>query len=64
LRLDRASEFAADICIAVDKTTPDEGLEAVLSHTGGRGADIFMESQALQPPSMKACNLSAKVGGI
>lgn len=42
-RLALAREFGADITIPVDTTTSADRLDAVLSATDGRGADIVME---------------------
>lgn len=42
-RLELAEDFGATKIMSVERTTPEERLDAVRSLTGGRGADIVME---------------------
>lgn len=61
-RLDLAAEFGADICIPVDATTPQQRLDEVLSHTGGRGADIVMEFAGIPAAFNEGLQLIRKGG--
>jgi threonine dehydrogenase-like Zn-dependent dehydrogenase len=61
-RLDLAREFGADVCIAVDKSTPEQRLDEVLSHTGGTGADIVMEFAGIPAAFNEGLQLVRKGG--
>lgn len=59
-RLDMAREFGADVCIPVDRTTPQERLEIVQSHTQGRGADIVMEFAGVPGAFVEGLHIARK----
>ncbi|MFO7894920.1 MAG: zinc-binding dehydrogenase [Longimicrobiales bacterium] len=63
-RLDTAREVGADAVLDITSSPPEDRLEWVLEHTGGRGADVTIEAAGAPEAAVQALRFTRDAGRV